>query len=137
MRPDDPLIDQNPGDPQSWNLYTYVRNNPLNNLDPSGEACVRGAGGQFDDDQSPGQICAQVDEADKNYTFSAVVTANAPRPSVPPLDPANNGPSWWGSFAKNLFSWKNFTDEFKQGGCVNVFGKASADALNPFSPSLS
>jgi hypothetical protein len=51
--------------------------------------------------------------------------------------PANNGPSWWGAFAKNLFFWKNFTDEFKQGGCVNVFGSATAGALNPFSPSLS
>jgi hypothetical protein len=50
---------------------------------------------------------------------------------------ANNGPSWWEAFAKNLFSWKNFTDEFKQGGCVNVFGSATASALNPFSPSLS
>jgi hypothetical protein len=50
---------------------------------------------------------------------------------------ANNGPSWWGAFAKNLFSWKNFTAEFKQGGCVNVFGSASLDALNPFSPSFS
>jgi hypothetical protein len=29
--------------------------------------------------------------------------------------PANNGNfSWWGAFAKNLFSWKNFTAEFKQ-----------------------
>jgi len=45
--------------------------------------------------------------------------------------------SWWGAFASNLFSWKNFTDEFKQGGCVNVFGGATLDALNPFSPSLS
>ena len=42
----------------------------------------------------------------------------------------------WGAFAKNLFSLKNFTDEFKQGGCVNVFGSATAGALNPFSPSL-
>jgi len=51
---------------------------------------------------------------------------------------ANNGnSSWWGAFAKNLFSWKNFTAEFKQGGCVNVFGSATADALNPFSPILS
>ncbi len=51
---------------------------------------------------------------------------------------ANNGNfSWWGAFAKNLFSLKNFTAEFKQGGCVNVFGSATASALNPFSPSLS
>jgi RHS repeat-associated protein len=50
---------------------------------------------------------------------------------------ANNGNfSWWGAFAKNLFSWKNFTNEFKQGGCVNVAVNATAGALNPFSPSL-
>ena len=51
--------------------------------------------------------------------------------------PANNGNfSWWGAFAKNLFSLKNFTAEFKQGGCVNVAVNATASALNPFSPSL-
>jgi hypothetical protein len=50
---------------------------------------------------------------------------------------ANNGNfSWGGAFAKNLFSWKNFTNEFKQGGCVNVAVNATASALNPFSPSL-
>ncbi|MFN7933814.1 MAG: RHS repeat-associated core domain-containing protein [Bryobacteraceae bacterium] len=27
--PDEPLIDQFPEDPQSWNLYSHVRNNPL------------------------------------------------------------------------------------------------------------
>ena len=41
---------------------------------------------------------------------------------------ANNGNfSWWGAFAKNLFSWKNFTDEFKQGGCVGVFVDAASE----------
>lgn len=30
-------VDQHPVDPQSWNLYTYVRNNPLNAIDPKGE----------------------------------------------------------------------------------------------------
>src|SRR5262249_53395258 len=38
--PDQPLIDQQPGDPQSWNLYGYVRNSPLNYVDLSGEDCV-------------------------------------------------------------------------------------------------
>jgi RHS repeat-associated protein len=32
--------DQHPEDPQSWNLYGYVRNNPLKNTDPSGLDCV-------------------------------------------------------------------------------------------------
>jgi len=36
--PDLPFIDQHPGDPQSWNLYTYVRNNPLRFRDPTGNS---------------------------------------------------------------------------------------------------
>ena len=33
---DVPLLDQYPSDPQSWNLYGYVRNNPLINVDSTG-----------------------------------------------------------------------------------------------------
>jgi hypothetical protein len=39
MSPDDDS-DQEPGDPQSWNLYAYVRNNPLNRTDPDGHNCI-------------------------------------------------------------------------------------------------
>jgi RHS repeat-associated protein len=35
MSPDKP-VDQHPEDPQSWNLYTYVRNNPLSSIDQDG-----------------------------------------------------------------------------------------------------
>lgn len=38
--PDVPLLDQGPSDPQSWNLYSYVRNNPLKFIDPTGNDCV-------------------------------------------------------------------------------------------------
>src|SRR5208282_6082023 len=35
MSPDDG-IDQDFNDPQSWNLYSYVRNNPLGSVDADG-----------------------------------------------------------------------------------------------------
>ena len=38
--PDVPLLDQDPADPQSWNLYSYVRNNPLIFTDLTGNDCV-------------------------------------------------------------------------------------------------
>lgn len=37
--PDKPFADQHPEDPQSWNLYGYVRNNPLAHVDSDGQAC--------------------------------------------------------------------------------------------------
>jgi RHS repeat-associated protein len=36
MSPDLP-VDQHPADPQSWNLYSYVRNNPLSLTDATGD----------------------------------------------------------------------------------------------------
>lgn len=41
--PDQPFADQYVGDPQSWNLYGYTRNNPLRYTDPTG----RGIGDLF------------------------------------------------------------------------------------------
>jgi hypothetical protein len=41
-------VDQRVFDPQSWNLYGYVRNNPLVQVDPSGKACTSiNQGGAF------------------------------------------------------------------------------------------
>jgi RHS repeat-associated protein len=34
---DKPFADQARSDPQSWNLYAYVRNNPLRHVDPTGQ----------------------------------------------------------------------------------------------------
>ena len=41
--PDDDSGFENQDDPQSWNAYAYVRNNPLNLTDPSGEVFCRSA----------------------------------------------------------------------------------------------
>jgi RHS repeat-associated protein len=38
--PDDPFADQDQADPQSWNMYSYVRNNPTDYSDPDGHDCV-------------------------------------------------------------------------------------------------
>jgi RHS repeat-associated protein len=35
---DAPFADQHVGEPQSWNLYSYVRNKPLKFVDPTGQA---------------------------------------------------------------------------------------------------
>jgi RHS repeat-associated protein len=40
-----PFMDQHPGDPQSWNLYAYARNNPLRYVDPFGYQSVECADG--------------------------------------------------------------------------------------------
>lgn len=37
--PDQPFADQHLEGPQSWNMYAYVRNNPLAHVDPNGKAC--------------------------------------------------------------------------------------------------
>jgi hypothetical protein len=42
MSPDLPGVDQDPLSPQSWSLYSYVRNNPLRYVDPTGRKCENG-----------------------------------------------------------------------------------------------
>ncbi|MCA2968810.1 MAG: RHS repeat-associated core domain-containing protein [Acidobacteriaceae bacterium] len=60
--PDAPGADQWTVNPQSWNLYGYVRNNPLRFVDPRGRECVQVSGG-FNGwaDDGQGTFCDKVD----------------------------------------------------------------------------
>jgi RHS repeat-associated protein len=43
MTPDEIGPGQNPEDPQTWNMYSYVRNNPINLVDPTGQYICDGS----------------------------------------------------------------------------------------------
>lgn len=87
--PDKPLLDQNPFFPQSWNLFGFVRNNPLTFFDPGGGKCKRNLDGSFEGDcSSPGD--EKVTEGDKPQ----VVNANGKQGSVLDLLMASGVPRY-------------------------------------------
>jgi RHS repeat-associated protein len=95
--PDDPLADQWEEDPQSWNLYSYGRNNPLRYVDPTGRACVVDpkTGAEHDDDRG-GQSCADARKESENNRISATAYGG-PAAAVQEVDDAlhaflGNGP---------------------------------------------
>jgi RHS repeat-associated protein len=67
--PDEPFNDQDEKDPQSWNLYAYVRNNPLLYIDPDGRACssAKDSEGRTVINDLDGKGCAEL----HNNTVSA------------------------------------------------------------------
>jgi RHS repeat-associated protein len=66
--PDKPLNDQSASDPQSWNLYGYVRNNPLTYTDADGQVCTHDNNGFHGDCATPGD--ETVTQGDKPQQFT-------------------------------------------------------------------
>ena len=53
MSPDPANTGADPSNPQSWNGYSYVLNNPISLIDPSG-TCSKGVDGSYYDDDNEG-----------------------------------------------------------------------------------
>ncbi|MFN0103373.1 MAG: RHS repeat domain-containing protein [Bryobacteraceae bacterium] len=71
VTPDENLVDQDAGDPLSWNLYGYGRNNPLRYSDPSGRKCVNNL------DSESGNWCVDVEAVkEKVQTVKKVATVS-------------------------------------------------------------
>ena len=81
LSPDQPLFDQDEYSPQSWNLYAYVRNNPLRYADPSGYKCIELDDGSFADDGTGGGCEEAGVDADGNIEPHRI-TVTAPRGNV-------------------------------------------------------
>jgi hypothetical protein len=67
-------MDQDPVNPQSWNLYSYGRNNPLRFTDPTGRACQKTDNGTpYDDGTGGGCDAAGVDKKGKAFAYQVTV----------------------------------------------------------------
>ena len=79
MSPDVSLAGVDPTEPQSWNLYTYVTNDPINFIDPSGEdPCVNGV------NPVTGNLCVDVNAPDPGPGFiPAGMCAEIVRDGIP------------------------------------------------------
>ncbi len=66
-----------PANPQSWNLYAYVMNNPLKYKDPTGMYCVGDGSGGFYDDDNGGQTCYDAFAPENNNFASATVNGSS------------------------------------------------------------
>ena len=71
--------------PQTWNLYTYVNNNPLRLIDPSGLECIQADDGNLVDDMqgNPCNIDYTLEILDSGGVSTYTILYGAPQPPVP------------------------------------------------------
>jgi uncharacterized protein RhaS with RHS repeats len=129
LSPDAPFADQSEGDPQSWNLYTYVRNNPMSFIDPLGLARTNVNGewvgdkdGEFDPQTGLYWHTQTNSWGDKNNTDFNVVTEAGP--VTPPSsweDYAFIGKAKW--IARNIDDNETVPDETQSPLSRLLFGQ--------------
>ena len=99
---DAPLVDQWEQDPQSWNLYSYVRNNPLRFSDPDGRKCVDGV-----DDKSGHQCIDVVEKMPKPKEEPSGLSPLAPLSYGAAV--GHHGLAEWSKIAKDTAAYRFFS----------------------------
>ena len=69
-----------------------------------------------------------------SYALLLPAFPNVGAPNIGSVGQGDGSFSWWGAFAKNLFLSKNLFDEFKSGGCGQVFLDAAGNFLGKLAP---
>jgi RHS repeat-associated protein len=117
--PDDPLNDQSAQDPQSWNLYSYVRNNPLANIDPSGEDCITTS-------QTSTTLTVTTDRGGSAETCSGTYVNGTVDVNSYSYNPSSNGSS---------LSWSD--NSINGGGAINFVSSSTATDNTDWGPGSS
>jgi hypothetical protein len=126
MSPDDGS-DQNPDDPQSWNLYSYTRNNPVNSVDEDGRqvtVCLTGT----NSDGSASVTCNTISDQAYADARAAQQAQNANNPpysgTQSPGGAEPNGIITCGGVACGTATWSP-NPQMDQGAITPVYGLLS------------
>ena len=94
MHPDKPFADQHLTDPQSWNLYVYVRNNPLIHKDDAGRACsaLNGSSGYCQRADLYGNFDLLVGGKTRFYAATSAISQSLANVAIPGLGRIGTSP---------------------------------------------